>query len=87
MKFSPKCRTKKLGMIYTIVGSFCYFLNWKGAIYGPKSGLGKSLYNVFTQGYQCYIITFPNKHEKLDHYRPAREMPSEWRFTGRPIVA
>ena len=29
MKFSPKCRTKKLGnMIYTIVGSFCSFLNW-----------------------------------------------------------
>ena len=26
MKFSPKCRTKKLGMIYTILGNFCLFL-------------------------------------------------------------
>ena len=26
MKFSPKCRTKKLGMIYTILGRFCSFL-------------------------------------------------------------
>ena len=31
MKFSPKCRTKKLGMVYTIFGSFCSFLNWEGA--------------------------------------------------------
>ena len=46
MKFSPKCRTKKLGMLYTILGSFCSFLNWeggKGPIFGPKSDLGKSL--------------------------------------------
>ena len=26
MKFSPKYRTKKLGMIYTILGSFCSFI-------------------------------------------------------------
>ena len=25
MKFSPKCRTRKLGMINTILGSFCSF--------------------------------------------------------------
>ena len=31
MKFPPKCKTKKLGMIYTILGSFCSLLNWKGA--------------------------------------------------------
>ena len=39
MKLSPKCRTKKLGMVYIILGSFCSFLNREG----PKSGLGKSL--------------------------------------------
>ena len=32
MNCSPKCRTKKLGMIYTILGRFCsFFLNWEGA--------------------------------------------------------
>ena len=46
MKFPLKCRTKKLGMIYTILGSFCSFLNWEGADYCPKSGLGKSLYKL-----------------------------------------
>ena len=43
MKFSPKCRTKKLGIIYTILGSFAHFLIVMGLILGPKSGLGKSL--------------------------------------------
>ena len=32
-KFSPKCITKKLGMIYTILGSFCSFLNWEEGRY------------------------------------------------------
>ena len=36
MKFPPKCRTKKLGMIYTIFGSVCSFLNWKGADIRPR---------------------------------------------------
>ena len=36
MKCSPKCRTKKLGMIYTILGSFCSFLNWKWTIVQPQ---------------------------------------------------
>ena len=43
MKFSPKCRTKKLGMLYTILVYFCSFLNGKGRLFSPKSGLGKSL--------------------------------------------
>ena len=31
MKFSPKCRkSKKLGMIYTILVSLCSFFNWIG---------------------------------------------------------
>ena len=42
MKFSPKYIAKKLGMIYTILGSFDHFLIGKGPIFGPKSGLGKS---------------------------------------------
>ena len=29
MTFSPKCRTKKLGMMFTILGRFCPFLYCK----------------------------------------------------------
>ena len=36
MKFSPKCRTKTFGMIYTILGSFCSVLNWEGTIIRPQ---------------------------------------------------
>ena len=43
MKFSPKCRTKKLGIKTPFWENFAHFLNWKGPITGPKSGLGKSL--------------------------------------------
>ena len=38
IKFSPKCRTKKLGMIYTILGSLCSFLNWEGDNIRPQIG-------------------------------------------------
>ena len=31
MKFSPVCRTKNLGIIYTILENVCSFLNWAGA--------------------------------------------------------
>ena len=34
MKFSPKCRTKELGMIYNILGSFCSFRI--GAVIRPQ---------------------------------------------------
>ena len=37
MKFSPKCRSIKLGMIYTILGSFCSFLNRVGADVRPQN--------------------------------------------------
>ena len=43
MKFSPECRTKKLGMTYTTFGSFSHFSIGKGLLFGPKSGQGKSL--------------------------------------------
>ena len=36
MKFAPKCRTKKLGIINTTLGSFCSFLNWQGADIRPQ---------------------------------------------------
>ena len=39
MKLLPKCGTKTLGMISTILGCFCSFFNWEGA----KSGQAKSL--------------------------------------------
>ena len=29
----------------------------------------------------------PTKHVKTGNYRPASETPSEWRYTGGPIVA
>ena len=43
MKFPLKCRTKKLGMLYTILGSFCSFLNWKRADISPQIRLRKIL--------------------------------------------
>ena len=36
MKFSPKCRIEQLEMIYTLLGSFCYFLNWERADVQPQ---------------------------------------------------
>ena len=44
MKFLPKYRTKKSGMIYTVlVKFFAHSLIGKGPIFSPKSGLGNSL--------------------------------------------
>ena len=36
MIFLPKCRTKRSGMIYTILESFCLFLNWERADIWPQ---------------------------------------------------
>ena len=36
MKFSPKCRTNKLGMLHTILGSFRSFFNWERADIRPQ---------------------------------------------------
>ena len=50
-------------MIYTILQSFCSFYSWKGAEYGPKSGLGKSLImsdREFTESYK-YVLKSINK--------------------------
>ena len=43
MNFSPKCRTKKLEIVYTFWEVFTHFLIEKEPIFGLKSGLGKSL--------------------------------------------
>ena len=43
MKFSAKCRTKKLGVVYSFWEVFAQFLIRKGPIIGPKSDPGKSL--------------------------------------------
>ena len=36
MKVSPNCRTRKSGMICTILESFCSFLDWEGVEIRPK---------------------------------------------------
>ena len=41
MKCSPNCRIEKLGMIYTILGSFCSFFNREGANIRPQIRLRK----------------------------------------------
>ena len=44
MKFSPKCKAERLGMIYTILGIFRSFFNWEGTDIQPQIfGVGKSL--------------------------------------------
>ena len=52
MKISSKCRAKKLGMIYTILGSFSSFLIGKGSLFGTKLVLGISLIGEM----QCYTV-------------------------------
>ena len=42
MKFSPNCRSKELGVLFTILGSFCSFLDWEGADILPKNGPRKN---------------------------------------------
>ena len=46
MKFSSKWR---LGILFIILGSYCSIINWEGPIFGPKFGIGKSLYTVLVQ--------------------------------------
>ena len=53
MKFLPKCRTKKLGMIYTILGSFCSIFNWGEADSWPKIRPRKIPVNSLPAGVIC----------------------------------
>ena len=70
MKFSPKCRNKKLGMIYTIFGSFCSPFNWEGAVIWLQSSLGKSLQNICICG-QIIILYF---RDTVDENKLARNI-------------
>ena len=36
MTFSPKCRAKSLGILFTILGTVCSFLNWEEADIKPQ---------------------------------------------------
>ena len=65
MVFSPKCRTKKLGMIYTILGSFCFFFNWEGAQNWPHIRLRKipvcvyaACLNLTGFAQACYVLEY-----------------------------
>ena len=51
MKFLPKCRTKKLGTIYTILESVCLYLNWEGADIQSQGRLKKIPGPNYHQGY------------------------------------
>ena len=57
MKLSPKCRTKKMGMSYTILGSFCSFLNWEGVYIWPQIRPRKIPEAVmYTLDYMCLTL-------------------------------
>ena len=46
---------EELGMIYTSLGIVCSFSNWEGADVGPKSGLGKFLWECLWNQ-ECSIV-------------------------------
>ena len=70
MKFSPKCKTKKLGMNYNILGSFCSFWNWDGANIQPQIRPRKipvSIVYAVTKNYPTNIIS----RERIIHMNVA----------------
>ena len=56
MKFSPKCRTMKLGIVNTIMGRS---LNWEGADFGPQIRPGKIQSHCINH-YSNYIHVSPS---------------------------
>ena len=69
MKFSSKCRAKKLGMIYTILGSFSSFFNWEGAVIDSlKSVKGKSLIGEMQCYYSMLFLCFQTHGQKTGSY-------------------
>ena len=60
MKFSPNCRAKELGILFTILEVFAYFWIGKGPIFGPKIGLGKSLVSKENSKQQLNVATHLN---------------------------
>ena len=76
MKFSPKCRTKKFRMIYTILGSFCSFSYWEGAEIWPQYRPRK------IPGIYQFFLTMTNYWEGAEiwpQYRP-RKIPGIYQF-------
>ena len=77
MKFSPKCRAKKLGMIKTVHHfgkSLLIFFIRKGPIFGTKSGLRKPLqmYTIFLYRFAVGIeISFHHSQQKSTGPRSA----------------
>ena len=67
MKFSPKCRTKKLGMINTILRSFYSFFNWKGVDNGAKSGLGNP----------CKFVILSSQQDTSNEYWQYKSIDNE----------
>ena len=61
MKFPTKCRTKKLGMKNTILGSFCSCLNWEGANIRPQIRPRKTPEAYFNEWdpFTVFTLTFP----------------------------
>ena len=45
IKFSPKYRTQKLGMRYTIIGSFCSFFKWGRGQYSAPNQAYENLWD------------------------------------------
>ena len=73
MNISPKCETKKLGMIYTILGSFCSFFNWEGANIQPQIRPRKipvnsiECYNIWMLKNICYHMLINMYTNNLSH--------------------
>ena len=60
-KFSPKCRPKKLRTIYDI----WEVLILKGSLFGPKSGIGKSLINIMYKLYNMDNVFISLQNNQL----------------------
>ena len=55
MKFSQKCIAIKLGMIFTIFGSFCSFLNWEGTLI-ELLDTGINLKDFMLDSLKCFVM-------------------------------
>ena len=81
MKLSSKGKTKKLEMTYTILGIFFQFLNWE---FGPKSGLGKSLFRRRLLFYG--LVLFLYFRVKVSKRRDSSKIQVMGNFAGARVV-
>ena len=57
MNFSPKCRTNKLGMMYTILESFRSFFNWERADIWPQTRPRKiPVLSIIESSYEILVL-------------------------------